>query len=126
MSPLSAIIIDDEELQRRVVKVALQTVDFTVLGEADDGEAGVALASELKPDLILLDIKMPKMDGLVALQQIMAQTPDAYVVMLTAVEEGEIIDTCMIHGAKDYLKKNMPVQDMVKRLQRHADRLAQN
>lgn len=125
MSSLSAIIIDDEELQRRVVKVALQAVDCTVLGEADDGEAGVALASELKPDLILLDIKMPKMDGLAALQKITAEIPDAYVVMLTAVEEGEIIETCMIHGAKDYLKKNMPVQDMVKRLQRHADRLTQ-
>ncbi len=124
MSMLSAIIIDDEELQRRVVKVALEAIDCAVLGEADDGEAGVAMASDLKPDLILLDIRMPKMDGLAALREITAAMPDAYVVMLTAIDEGEIIENCMIHGAKDYLKKNMPVQEMVKRLQRHADRLA--
>ncbi len=123
MPSLSAIIIDDESLQRRVVKVALEAIDCDVIGEADDGQSGLALAQAKRPDLILLDIKMPGMDGLEALQHIVADMPDAYVVMLTAIDDETAVETCMIHGAKDYLKKNMPVQDMVQRLQRHADRL---
>lgn len=120
---LTAVIVDDDDLMRRIIQAALQGIDCDILGEAEDGVAGVAMVRELKPDLTLVDIRMPKLNGFETLKQIKADDPDAYVVMLTALEDEDAIEECMINGAKDYLKKNMPMQDMIARLQRHADRL---
>lgn len=120
---LTAVIVDDDDLMRRIIQVALQGIDCELLGEAEDGVAGVAMVRELNPDLTLVDIRMPKLNGFETLKQIKADNPDAYVVMLTALEDEDAIEECMINGAKDYLKKNMPMQDMIARLQRHADRL---
>lgn len=122
-SKLTAVIVDDDDLMRRIIQVALQGIDCELLGEAEDGVEGVAMVRDLKPDLILVDIRMPNLNGFETLKQIKADDPDAYVVMLTALEDEDAIEECMINGARDYLKKNMPMQDMVARLQRHADRL---
>lgn len=117
-----AIIVDDSELMRRVVVAALEILDCAIVGEADDGEAAIALYNEMSPDLVLLDIRMPKMNGLTALEKLQEIDPTAYVVMMTAVEDEEAIEDAMIGGAKDYLRKSMAMNEMVNRLERHVNR----
>lgn len=117
-----AIIVDDSELMRRVVVTALGILDCDIVGEADDGEAAIALYNEVSPNLVLLDIRMPKMDGLTALEKLLEVDPKAYVVMMTAVEDEEAIEDAMIGGAKDYLRKSMAMNEMVSRLERHVNR----
>ena len=121
--PLRAIIVDDEKLIRDIIKPALTTLGCDIVGEAENGPDGIRLFEETSPDLVLLDIRMPDMDGVEVLAALKEKTPGAYVVMLTAVDDTEVIEDCMIAGAKDYLKKTIPVQDMITRLQRHIDRL---
>lgn len=117
---VSAIIIDDDELMRRVVKAAALALECEIVGEASDGAEGLELYKLVSPDLVLLDIRMPKMDGLQMLQAL----EGAYVVMMTAMEDVESVENAMIGGAKDYLRKNMSMQDMVARLERHVTRLS--
>lgn len=116
---VSAIIIDDDELMRRVVKAAALALECEIVGEASDGAEGLELYKLVSPDLVLLDIRMPKMDGLQMLQAL----EGAYVVMMTAMDV-ESVESAMIGGAKDYLRKNMSMQDMVARLERHVTRLS--
>ncbi|MBO6522056.1 MAG: response regulator [Rhodospirillales bacterium] len=117
-----AIIVDDSELMRRVVIAALTALDCEVVGEADDGDAGIALYKDASPDLVLLDIRMPIMDGLTTLKKLQEIDPGAYVVMMTAVEDEESIEDAMIGGAKDYLRKSMAMNEMINRLERHVNR----
>ncbi|MDD9878617.1 MAG: response regulator [Magnetovibrio sp.] len=121
--PLRAIIVDDEKLIRDIIKPALTTLGCDIVGEAESGPDGIRLFEETSPDLVLLDIRMPDMDGVEVLAALKERTPEAYVVMLTAVDDTEVIEDCMIARAKDYLRKTIPVQDMISRLQRHIDRL---
>jgi len=123
-TPVRVILIEDERIMCEIIKPALSAVGCEVVGEADDGESGLALFEETAPDLVLLDIRMPGMDGLEALTAIKEKSAAAYVVMLTAVDDIEAVEDCMIAGAKDYLNKTMPVAEMINRLTRHVDRIS--
>jgi len=123
--PVRAIIVDDDELMRRVVKVALETLGCEVVGEASDGEAGLDLYAQTSPDLVLLDIRMPMMDGFEVLQTLEKTNKDAYVVMMTFMDDKESVENSMIGGAKDYLSKDMSMKDMVARLERHVTQLSE-
>jgi len=120
-----AIVIDDDELMRRVVKVALETLGCEIAGEASDGEAGLDLYAQTSPDLVLLDIRMPMMDGFEVLQGLQKMREDAYVVMMTFLDDEASVEESMIGGAKDYLRKDMSMKDMVARLERHVTRLSE-
>jgi len=122
-TPIRAIIIDDEELMRTIIKSALMALEVDVVGEAGNGKDGIKLFDESEPDLVLLDIRMPEMDGLEALTTLKGKNHNVYVVMLTAIDDADVIDECMIAGAKDYLKKGIPVSEIITRLQRHINRL---
>lgn len=122
---VTAIIIDDDDLMRRVIVAALTALECEIVGEADDGKQGLALFQATKPDLVLLDIRMPEMDGLEALKELEKLDEDAYVVMMTSMDDDESIEDAMIGGAKDYLRKNMSMNEMVARLGRHVTRLSQ-
>lgn len=119
-----AIVIDDDELMRRVVVAALSALDCEIIGEADDGEAGLRMIREESPDLVLLDIRMPNMSGLEVLDALEEAGEEAYVVMMTFLEDEDSVQDAMIGGAKDYLRKNMSMKEMVARLERHVTRLA--
>lgn len=123
-TPVKAIIIDDDELMRRVVKAALLALECEIVGEASDGAEGLELYKKTSPDLVLLDIKMPNMDGIEMLTALEDVDENAYVVMMTAMDDEESIENSMIGGAKDYLRKNMAMQDMVARMERHVTRLS--
>lgn len=119
-----AIIVDDDELMRRVVVAALMALNCEVVGEASDGEEGIKLYRETNPDLVMLDIRMPNMNGIEVLEAFEDEEIPPYVVMMTFLEDEASVQDAMIGGAKDYLRKNMSMQEMVARLERHVARLS--
>jgi len=121
--PVTAIIVDDDELMRRAVRASLMSLDCEVVGETYDGDEALVLYSETKPDLVLLDIRMPKMDGLEVLTKLSESGEDAYVVMMTFMDDDDLVEDCMIAGAKDFLRKDMSVKDMIARIERHVLRI---
>lgn len=118
---VTAIIIDDTELMRSVVRAALEHIGIEIIGEAGSGREGVDLAIKLEPDLIMLDILMPDMNGYLALEEITGRMHEPFVIMMTSVDDEEVIDACRLAGAQDYIQKTEPMPDIVKRLTRHAD-----
>src|SRR5439155_10028349 len=75
---------------------------------AQDGEEAVTKYLELQPDLVLMDINMPKMDGVEALKRINASNPGALVIMLTSQNTAAVVRECLMHGAKNFLLKSNP------------------
>jgi len=82
------LIVDDQEPFRSAARLVVELTDgFQVIGEAATGEDGVAMAADLNPDLILMDVKMPGIDGLEATRRIIAARPDARIVVLSTYDE---------------------------------------
>lgn len=120
----TVLVVEDDMVMRRVLTDALKALPCEVVGEATDGEAAIDAFTSTQPDIVLLDLFLPKMDGLEVLNAIRAQTPHAYVVMLTNADDGGVIEDCMIAGARDYLKKSLPIKDMIERLEKHISRVS--
>lgn len=108
MSKVRVLICEDEGLTALRLQASVTKLGYEVVGEARDGEEAVATAARLKPDAILMDIRMPKLDGIAATQQIMQNRPTA-IVMITAYNERELVDAALRAGASGYLVK--PVSD---------------
>ncbi len=101
------LIVDDQEPFRSAARMVVQlTNGFEVAGEAGSGEDGLALVDELSPDLILMDIKMPGMDGLEATRRILSGDPGAKVVVLSTYEAEEFEQTALDAGAIAFLSKS--------------------
>jgi DNA-binding NarL/FixJ family response regulator len=114
MQQVKVLIVDDHALFRRgVCRVIGLQVDIEVVGEAEDGVEALAKARELKPDLILMDIRMPRGNGLEALSAIKGELPATKVVMLTIYEEGENLFEAIKRGAEGFLSKDVRAQDLV-------------
>ncbi|MBF0587919.1 MAG: response regulator [Magnetococcales bacterium] len=105
---LKLLLIDDDYALRLMYGKAFEEDAFEVVGEAENGKIGIELHQDLKPDITLLDIEMPVMDGVAALQEIMAQSPDSCVIMLTSVDHPKVWEECLLAGAKRYLLKGTP------------------
>ncbi|KAA3660385.1 MAG: DNA-binding response regulator [Chloroflexi bacterium] len=100
---------DDHPVVRDGLVAILGTQpDFSVVGEAGDGQEAVKLANELNPDVILLDLEMPVLDGVQTLQQIRAHQPEVRVIVFTAFDTDERILTAVQAGAQGYLLKGVP------------------
>jgi response regulator NasT len=106
------VVAEDEALIRMDLVEMLSEEGYVVVGEAGDGEAAVALTSELKPDLVVMDVKMPKMDGISAAEQIASQRI-APVVMLTAFSQRDLVDRARQAGAMAYVVKPFSKADLV-------------
>mgnify|MGYP003603130689 CR=1 FL=1 len=119
---IKIILVDDHELFRSGLKSILQSEsDFEIIGEASDGLSGVKLVSELKPDLVLLDLDMPVMHGKEALAQILADNAEQAVIMLTVSEDGADLADCMRIGARGYLLKNINIDFLTAAIRRGVD-----
>ena len=108
MEGLKIIIADDEALIRLDLREMLTEAGHTVLGEASDGEEAVELARRLKPDLVIMDVKMPKMDGITAAGIITGQHI-ASVLLLTAYSQQDVVERANSSGVMAYLVK--PVRE---------------
>jgi response regulator NasT len=106
------VIAEDEALIRLDLKEMLEEEGYTVVGEAGDGETAVKLVEELKPDLAILDVKMPVLDGLSAAERIHEQHL-APVLMLTAFSQRELVDRARDAGAMAYIVKPFSKSDLV-------------
>ena len=113
------LLVDDHTLFRSGLKALLsRQADFEVVGEASDGLEGVKLAEQLKPDLVLLDLDMPVMNGTEALAQMLAINRELPVVMLTVSEDAEDLKEALVLGARGYLVKNIDAGYLVNSFRR--------
>jgi DNA-binding NarL/FixJ family response regulator len=110
------IVADDQELVRTGFRLILsQSPDISVVGEAATGHAAVALARELRPDVILMDIRMPELDGIRATRQILAthSMPAPRVLILTTFDLDEYVLDALRSGASGFLLKDVPAEDLL-------------
>ena len=104
--PIRVLLADDHSIMRDGLRVMLeQSGEFEVVGQARDGEAAVRAASELAPDVVVLDVMMPNKDGIEACREIIESLPDTRVVMLTASTEEDAVIEAVAAGATGYLQK---------------------
>ena len=98
--PIRIILVDDHAVVRRGLRSFFELVDdIDVVGEAENGRLGVELAAELKPDVVLMDLLMPEMDGLTAIAAIKATQPEVEIVALTSFIEEEKVTAALEAGA---------------------------
>jgi DNA-binding NarL/FixJ family response regulator len=110
---ISVLIVDDQQLVRSGFAVILgMEPDIAVVGQAGDGEEAIVLARELTPTVVLLDIRMPNLDGLAAAQVILAETP-CRVLMLTTFDSDEYVYSALRSGASGFLLKDAPSEQLV-------------
>ncbi len=99
------LIVDDALIMRKRIKDIAERAGWEVAGEATNGEEAVELYRRESPDLVTLDIVMPKMDGVTALKHVLAADPQARVVMISAVDQKEKLSECIGTGAIDFIVK---------------------
>ena len=122
MSEIKIILIDDHTLFRSGIKALLsRQEDLEVIGEAADGLAGVKLVEQLQPDIVLLDLDMPVMNGREALAQILSARPEQTVVMLTVSEDSDDLTECMRIGARGFLLKNINADFLLESIRKAVD-----
>lgn len=115
---LRVIIADDQALVRSGFASLLTAHDIEVAGEAGSGPEAVALAHRVRPDIVLMDIKMPDGDGIEATQRIRAEMPGVKVVMVTAFDDDDGLVDAMRYGAAGYVLKNVKAEDFISLLSR--------
>ena len=108
---MKILVVDDHRLVRDGIVSLLQAHRLDVVGEANDGAAAVTLARELRPDVILMDIRMPGMSGLEATRLIKAELPEAKIVMLTVSDEDADLFEAIKSGADGYLSKSLQSEE---------------
>ena len=112
------LVADDHALFRDGLRSLLQAQDHDVVGEAKNGREAVALARELQPDLVLMDLSMPELDGIGATKLITAEMPNVKVIILTASESDATLFEAIKSGAHGYLIKNLEADDFFALLDR--------
>jgi len=111
---VKVLIADDQTLFREGIKDVLTGEKWiSVVGEAADGEEAVALAKKLKPDVVLMDIKLPKMDGITATRNIKKTEPNINILMLSSFEDEAHVMDAVQAGANGYLSKMLPAAELV-------------
>ena len=108
------LVVDDVPLFRAGLTSALNGAGYDVIGEAADGESAVAVAESEQPDIVLLDILMPGMSGIDVLGKIKAVSPTSEVLLLTGSESEEDLVSAIRGGARGYILKDMPFEDLVR------------
>ncbi len=119
MADVKILIVDDSRTSRRILRNLLESQGYTVIAEAENGEDGYLKYKELKPDLVTMDITMPKMDGIESLTLIKKMNPDAKVVMITAAGQKEKMVEALKRGADEFITKPFDAEEVssiIKRL----------
>lgn len=108
------LLVDDHRMIREGLRRSLEDHGFEVVGEAGDGQEGIRMAVALEPDVVLMDVTMPVLDGVEATRQIRLLWPPAKVVMLTMHTDADVVERALQAGAVDYLVKDCTTEDLVR------------
>jgi len=112
----SVIVVDDDHLMREMLKFILRSEDYPVIGEASNGQDAIALCAKQKPDLVLLDINMPKMDGLQVLGEILKISPATMVLMVSAEATMDKVREAINKGAAGFVVKPLNVASVLDKI----------
>ena len=111
---ITLLLADDQALVRTGLRMILDTEpDLTVVGEAGDGVEAVAEARRLRPDIVLMDIQMPLLDGIAATRQVVTQLPRTKVVILTTFDRSQLVYDALTAGASGFLLKDAPSEQLI-------------
>jgi two-component system, NarL family, response regulator DegU len=111
---------DDHTMLRESLRRAMEAEGLDVVGEAGDGEEAARLAEQLKPDVVLMDVSMPVLDGVAATRQIQERVPDVNVVMLTMHADQDVVARAIRAGAVGYLVKDCTTEELVRTIRQAA------
>jgi DNA-binding NarL/FixJ family response regulator len=107
------LLVDDQNIVRKGLKVLLEAQPgFQVVGEAGNGREAISQVEALQPDVVLMDVRMPEMDGVAATQAICQQYPETRVLVLSTFDEDDYVSRAMQFGAKGYLLKDSQVKEL--------------
>ncbi len=110
---IKVLIVDDQHLIRQGLRTLLELeTDLEITGEAENGQEALNLVSELKPDVVLMDMRMPVMDGVAATREIQKRFPKVKVLVLTTFDDNEYVTAALQHGAMGYLLKDTPSEEL--------------
>ncbi|HEV2473558.1 MAG TPA: response regulator [Chthonomonadales bacterium] len=124
MEVLRALIAEDEQLTRTIIRARLEKLGHTVVAEAGDGAQAIEAARAHRPDVVIMDIKMPVMDGIEAARTILAETPCA-ILFLSSFNEQELVEQASKTGALAYLMKPFRKEDLAPALEMAVQRFRQ-
>jgi DNA-binding NarL/FixJ family response regulator len=114
VSPVRVLLVDDDDLMRAGIAAVLSSDEtIEVVGEAPDGRAAVERAIALRPDVVLMDVRMPGLDGIAATRELLAVSPDARVVILTTFEQDDYIFGALSAGASGFLLKRTRPEELI-------------
>jgi DNA-binding NarL/FixJ family response regulator len=118
---ITVLLADDHEVVREGLRLALlRSPHIRVVGEAADGETAVSLAERRRPDVIVMDLRMPEMDGIEATEEIMRRVPDAKVLIFTAYSEKALLQRGLESGARGYILKEAPHETLLRAIEKIA------
>jgi DNA-binding NarL/FixJ family response regulator len=113
-APVGVLIVDDDKLMRAGLRAVLSSDEgIEVVGEADDGRAAIDSARRLAPDVVLMDVRMPEMDGITATREVLDAAPDCRVVIVTTFEEDDYVFGGLAAGASGFLLKRTGPEELI-------------
>ena len=118
---ITCLIADDHEVVREGLRLALsRSPRIRVIGEASDGRSAVTLTERRRPDVVIMDLRMPDMDGLEATEQILSKTPETAVLIFTAYGERSLMQRGLETGARGYILKETPHETLIRAVEKVA------
>ena len=118
---ITCLIVDDHEVVREGLRLSLSRAsNIRVVGEASDGESAIALAERRRPNVVIMDVRMPGMDGLQATKQISEKLPEVAVLIFTAYSERSLLSRGLESGAKGYILKEAPHATLLRAIEKVA------
>jgi DNA-binding NarL/FixJ family response regulator len=118
---ITCLIVDDHEVVREGIRISLSNAPhIRIVGEAADGEAAVALAERRQPQVVIMDVRMPGMDGLEATKLLTEKVPESAVLIFTAYSERSLMGRGLESGAKGYILKEAPRETLVRAIEKVA------
>jgi NarL family two-component system response regulator LiaR len=119
---IRVMVVDDHHMVRKGLAAYLKSdPDLLLVGEASNGEEALILFEKVKPDVVLMDLLMPKLDGVAVTREILARSPDTRVIALTSFQEKELVQNALQAGAISYLLKNVTGEDLAQAIRNAFD-----
>ena len=120
---ISVLIVDDNDMTRETLRVILRSDDFNVIGEATDGDVALDMVTKLKPNIVLLDVIMPKVSGIEALKSIRLVSSDVSILMVTANKDQETVTEAVRAGISGYIIKPFNAKKVLDTVQQVAAKI---